>query len=193
MTLLRIEQLFDDARTHNGFLPTPVPEAALRELYDHMRWAPTASNTNPLRICFVTSSEAKARLLPCMDPGNVEKTRSAPVTAILGMDLAFHDKLPFLFPHVADARGWFAGKPEKIRTAALRNASLQGGYFILAARALGLDCGPMGGFDTARVDAEFWAGTEVTTNFICNLGHGDTARLRPRGPRLGFEEACRIC
>jgi 3-hydroxypropanoate dehydrogenase len=189
----RIEQLFEDARTHNGFVPTPVPEATLRALYERAKWPPTATNSNPMRVCFVTSAESKARLLPCMDAGNVEKTRGAPVTAILGMDLEFHDKLPFLFPHAADARGWFAGKPEKIRENALRNASLQGGYFILAARSLGLDCGPMGGFDAARVDAEFWAGTAVKTNFICNLGHGDPARLRPRGPRFAFNEVCRIC
>jgi 3-hydroxypropanoate dehydrogenase len=139
----------------------------------------------------VTSPAAKERLLACMTPGNVEKTRSAPVTAIIGMDLAFPDKLPFLFPH-ADAKSWFAGKPEFIETTAFRNSSLQGGYFILAARAIGLDCGPMSGFDAAKVDAEFWAGTSVRTNFICNLGHGDPSKLFARSPRLPFEEACRI-
>ena len=138
-----------------------------------------------------TSPAAKARLLACVTPGNVEKTRSAPVTAILGMDLAFYDKLPQLFPH-ADAKAWFAGKKEFADTTAFRNSSLQGGYFILAARAVGLDCGPMSGFDAAKVDAQFWAGTSVRTNFLCNLGHGDRTTLFARSPRLRFEEACRI-
>jgi 3-hydroxypropanoate dehydrogenase len=126
-----------------------------------------------------------------MAAGNVEKTRAAPVTAIIGYDLEFHEKLPQLFPHT-DARSWFAGKPDLIASAAFRNGSLQGGYLILAARAIGLDCGPMSGFDNARVDAEFWAGTAVRTNFICNLGHGDPSKLMPRSPRFRFDEACRI-
>jgi 3-hydroxypropanoate dehydrogenase len=185
------EQLFTEARTHNGFTAEPVSTAQLRQLYELMKWGPTSANSSPVRIVFVTSPEAKARLLACVTPGNVEKTRSAPVTAVLGMDLAFHDKLPQLFPH-ADAKSWFAGKKEFADTTAFRNASLQGGYFILAARAIGLDCGPMSGFDAARVDAEFWAGTSVRTNFLCNLGHGDRSKLFGRSPRLTFEEACRI-
>jgi len=185
------EQLFDDARTHNGFTAEPVSELQLRRIYDLMKWAPTSANSSPARIVFVASAEAKAKLLECVSPGNVEKTRSAPVTAILGMDMAFHDKLPQLFPH-ADARSWFVGKQEFIDTTAFRNASIQGGYFILAARAVGLDCGPMSGFDHAKIDAAFWAGTTVKTNFIVNLGHGDPSKLFGRSPRLSFEEACAI-
>ena len=185
------EQLFDDARTHNGFTAEPVSELQLRRIYELMKWAPTSANSSPARIVFVASAEAKAKLLECVSPGNVEKTRSAPVSAILGIDMAFYEKLPQLFPH-ADARSWFVGKPAHIETTAFRNASLQGGYFILAARAVGLDCGPMSGFDHARMDAAFWSGTSVKTNFICNLGHGDPSKLFARSPRLTFEEACRI-
>lgn len=185
------EQLFDDARTHNAWLDRPVPDETLRRLYDLVKWAPTSANTSPARIVFVRSPEAKARLVPLMSEGNRDKTAQAPVTAIIGMDLAFHEQLPKLFPHT-NARAWFEGQPAKIEETAMRNSSLQGGYFILAARALGLDCGPMSGFDTAAVDAAFWAGTRVRTNFICNLGHGDPARLMPRNPRLAFEDACRI-
>jgi 3-hydroxypropanoate dehydrogenase len=185
------EQLFDNARTHNGFLSEPVSDATLEALYDLMKWGPTSANSCPARIVFVRSEAAKAKLLACMSPGNVEKTRSAPVTAILGMDLAFYDKLPQLFPH-DDARSWFAGNPTLIESTAFRNSSLQGGYFIMAARALGLDVGPMSGFDAAAVDAAFWAGSSVRTNFICNLGHGDSQKLFGRLPRLAFEEACRL-
>lgn len=185
------EQLFDNARTHNGFLPEPVAEEKLHALYDMMKWAPTSANCSPARIIFVTSPEAKERLLPAMSPGNVDKTKSAPVTAIIGMDLDFPETLPKLFPH-ADAKSWFVGKPDFIASSAFRNSSLQGGYFILAARAVGLDCGPMSGFDAAKVDAEFWAGTAVKTNFIVNLGHGDASKLFGRSPRLTFEEACKI-
>ena len=185
------EQLFDDARTHNGFTAEPVSEAQLRRLYDLMKWAPTSANSSPARIAFVVSAEARDKLLECVSPGNVAKTRSAPVTAIIGFDLAFPDTLPKLFPH-ADARSWFVGKPAHIETTAFRNASLQGGYFILAARAVGLDCGPMSGFDSGKVDAAFWAGTAIRTNFLCNLGHGEPAKLFARSPRLSFDEACRI-
>ena len=185
------EQLFDHARTQNGFTAEPVPEAKLRQLYDMMKWGPTSANCSPARIIFVRSPEAKEKLLAGMSPGNVEKTRAAPVTAIIGMDTAFFEKLPFLFPH-ADAKPWFDGKKEFADATAFRNSSIQGGYFIVAARALGLDCGPMSGFDGAKVDAAFWAGTAVKTNFICNLGHGDPAKLFSRSPRLSFEEACRF-
>ena len=185
------EQLFTAARSQNGFLPEPVPEARLRELYELMKWAPTSANCSPARIVFVTSPAARARLLECVSPGNVDKTRSAPVTAVIGTDLAFTEKLPYLFPH-ADAKSWFVGKKEFADTTAFRNASLQGGYLILAARALGLDCGPMSGFDSAKADATFWTGTEVRTNFLVNLGHGDASKLFARSPRLSFEEACRI-
>jgi 3-hydroxypropanoate dehydrogenase len=185
------EQLFDHARTQNGFTPEPVPEATLRRIWELAKWGPTSANSSPARIVFVVSPAAKERLLACMTPGNLEKTRQAPVSAIIGMDMAFYEKLPQLFPH-ADAKPWFAGKPDLIAATAMRNSSLQGGYFILAARALGLDCGPMSGFDAAKVDAAFWAGTPVRTNFICNLGHGDPGTLYSRSPRLSFEEACRI-
>ena len=185
------EQLFEQARTHNGFRPEPIPEATLRQLWDLMKWGPTSANSSPARIVFVVSPDAKARLLDCMTPGNYEKTRQAPVSAIIGMDMAFYEKLPQLFPH-ADAKPWFEGKPDHIAATAFRNSSLQGAYLILAARALGLDCGPMSGFDAAKVDAAFWAGTAVKTNFICNLGQGDPSKIFARSPRLSFEEACRI-
>ncbi len=188
---IHTEQLFDDARTHNVWRDTPVPEATLRQLWDLMKWGPTSANCSPLRILFCSSAEAKARLAACMDSGNRAKTLQAPVTAVLGMDLGFPDTLPALFPHT-DARAWFAGKPAKIAETAFRNSSLQGGYFILAARALGLDCGPMSGFDASAVDAAFWAGSEVKTNFVCSLGHGDASKLFPRSPRLAFDDACRI-
>jgi 3-hydroxypropanoate dehydrogenase len=185
------EKLFTEAHTQYGYRPTPVSDAQLRALYELLKWGPTSANCSPARFVFVRSAEAKARLLECVSAGNAGKVREAPVTAIVGMDMAFHDKLPMLFPHT-DARSWFAGNEAKIAETALRNSSLQGGYFILAARALGLDCGPMSGFDTTRMDAAFWAGTTVRTNFICTLGEGDPARQRPRGPRLAFEDACRL-
>ena len=156
-----------------------------------MKWAPTSANCSPARIVFVRSPASKEKLLACMSPGNVDKTRSAPVVAVIGMDMAFYEKLPHLFPH-ADAKSWFVGKKEFAEATAFRNSSLQGAYLILAARTLGLDCGPMSGFDNAKVDAAFWAGTEVKTNFICNLGHGDPSKLFARSPRLSFEEACRV-
>ena len=185
------EQLFDHARTQNAFTAEAVPEAQLRQLYEMMKWGPTSANCSPARIAFVTTPEAKAKLLAGMSPGNVEKTRQAPVTAVIGMDMAFYEKLPTLFPH-ADAKSWFVGKPAHIEATAFRNSSLQGAYFITAARALGLDCGPMSGFDAAAIDAAFWSGTSVKTNFICNLGHGDASGLFPRSPRLSFEEACKL-
>ncbi len=184
------EQLFDNARTHNGWIDRPVPEATLRRLWELLKWGPTSANCSPLRVSFVTSAAAKAQLVPLMSAGNRDKTAQAPVTAILGMDLGFVDTLPQLFPHV-DARPWFQGE-EMVRHTAFRNGSLQGGYFIVAARALGLDCGPMSGFDATAVDAAFWAGTRVKTNFICNLGHGDPGKLFARSPRLSFEQACRV-
>jgi 3-hydroxypropanoate dehydrogenase len=188
---INTDQLFDNARTQNGFTSEPVADEQLRRIYDLMKWGPTSANSSPARIIFVRSPAAKERLLACVAPGNVEKTRAAPVTAILGIDYAFYEKLPFLFPHV-DARSWFVDKKEFADITAFRNASLQGGYFILAARAIGLDCGPMSGFDNARMDEAFWAGTTVRTNFICNLGRGDPSKVLGRNPRLSFEEACRI-
>ena len=188
---LTTAQLFTEARTQNGYLDTPVSDTQLRELYDLLKFGPTAANTSPARFQFVRSAEAKARLLACVSPGNVAKITQAPVTVIIGMDQLFHDKLPKLFPHV-DARPWFAGKDAVIQESAMRNSSLQGGYMILAARALGLDCGPMSGFDAAKLDAEFWAGTPVKTNFICTLGQGDPSKVLARNPRLDFDEACSL-
>lgn len=184
-------QLFTAARTHNAWLDKKVPAAVLRDVVDLMRWAPTSANCSPARIVFVQSPEAKAKLKPLLMEGNVEKTMRAPVTAIIGYDMEFYEHLPRLFPH-ADARSWFAGKPDFIATSAFRNGSLQGGYFILAARAAGLDCGPMSGFDNAGVDAAFFAGTAVKSNFLCNLGYGDPAGLYPRSPRFDFDEIARI-
>jgi 3-hydroxypropanoate dehydrogenase len=185
-------QLFTDARTHNAWTDQPVGDAQLRQIYELMKWGPTAANTCPLRIRFLTSPEAKARLVPLMSPNNQAKTGAAPAVAILGMDLEFFEQLPTLYPQV-DARSWFVGKPAAaIERDALLNASLQAGYFIMAARSIGLDCGPMGGFDAAAVDAEFWAGTPVRSIVVVNLGHGDVAGLRPRNPRLDFDAACAV-
>lgn len=188
---LSTEQLFTEARTQNGYLDEPVSDATLERLYDLVKWGPTAANSCPARFAFVRSAAAKERLIACMNPGNVQKVREAPVTVIVGMDMAFFEKLPQLFPH-ADARSWFVGKPAAIEATAFRNSSLQGGYMILAARALGLDCGPMSGFDAAKMDATFWSGTEVRTNFVCTLGRGDPAKVFARNPRLAFDEACRL-
>jgi len=186
-----LSALFTQARTHNKWTEKPVADAQLRQIYDLMKWGPTSANSSPARIVFVKSEQAREKLAACMSEGNREKTKAAPVTAIVGMDMAFYDRLPTLFPH-ADARSWFAGNDEAIRSTAFRNSSLQGAYLIIAARALGLDCGPMSGFDAAKVDAAFFAGTSVKANFVCSLGYGDPAGLHPRGPRLAFEEACSI-
>ncbi len=183
------EQLFTQARTQNGFRPTAVSDEQLRALYELLKWGPTSANCSPARFQFVRSGEAKDKLIACVSPGNAGKVKEAPVTAIIGMDMAFHQKLPVLFPHV-DARSWFTGNDAKIAETAFRNSSLQGGYFIIAARALGLGCGPMSGFDAARLDDAFWAGTTVKTNFICTLGEGDPSKVLARSPRLSFEEAC---
>lgn len=179
------------ARTHNGWQDRPVPDALLHELYDLMKWGPTSANCAPARLVFVRTPAGKERLLAAMAPGNRDKTRAAPVTAIIGMDLQFYDRLPVLFPH-ADARSWFAGNPALIETTAMRNSALQGAYLMIAARALGLDCGPMSGFDADRLNAEFFPASTVRANFVCNLGYGDPAGLLPRLPRLSFDEACRL-
>ena len=186
-----LDILFRTARTHN-VLDKPVDDSLLVQVYDLAKMGPTSANMCPMRIVFVKSREAKERLKPALDPGNVDKTMKAPVTAIIGMDVHFYEKLPQLFPH-ADARSWFKDLPENVlETMALRNSSLQGAYFILAARALGLDCGPMSGFNNAKVDEAFFAGTTVKSNFLCNLGHGDASKLYPRLPRLSFPEACQL-
>lgn len=188
---LTTDQLFDNARSHNGYLPEAIPETTLHRLFDLLKWGPTSANCSPARFIFVTGAQAKEKLLAGVSAGNVEKTRQAPVTVIVGMDTEFFNKLPQLFPHT-DARAWFVGNQPMIDATALRNSSMQGAYLIMAARSLGLDCGAMSGFDAAKVDAAFWAGTTVKTNFILNIGHGDVAKLMPRSPRLSFDEACQI-
>ena len=186
-----LDQLFRTARTHNE-LGGEVSDETLRELYGLMKWGPTTANTCPARLVFVRSAEAKARLGPALDEGNHAKTMAAPVTVIVAYDLAFYEKLPYLFPHV-DAKAWFDTKSEaELVVTALRNSSLQGAYLILAARALGLDCGPMSGFDHAKVDAAFFGGTRIHSNFLVNLGHGDPSKLFARSPRLPFDEAAQI-
>jgi 3-hydroxypropanoate dehydrogenase len=186
-----LDIIFREARTHSDWLDKPVSDELLRQIYDLMKWAPTSANSSPARIVFVRSAAAKERLLPAMIPGNVEKTRTAPVTAIIAHDTEFHEKLPTLFPHT-DARSWFAGNQPLIDTTAFRNGTLQGAYLIIAARALGLDAGPMSGFDNAKVDQEFFPDGKVKSNFMINLGYGDPAKLFPRNPRLSFAEAAQI-
>lgn len=186
-----LAQLFTEARTRNAWSDRPVSEDLLRRLYDLTRFGPTAVNNTPARFVFVTSPEAKARLIPLMSEGNQAKSMQAPVNVIVGMDLDFHEQLPKLFPHAPGAKDWFADEAGR-RESAFRNSSLQGGYFLIAARALGLDVGPMSGFDAEGVKAEFFAGTSVEPNFIVNLGYGTDENLWPRSPRLAFEEAAEI-
>lgn len=184
--------IFRNARSHSYWLDKPVDDALLRQVYDLAKMGPTSANMCPLRIVFVKSREAKERLKPALDAGNVQKVMTAPVTAILGMDTRFYENLPRLYPH-ADARSWFKDLPAPVlEYNALRNSSLQGAYYMLAARSLGLDCGPMSGFNNAKVDAEFFAGTAIKSNFLCALGYGDASKLYPRSPRLTFEEACQV-
>jgi 3-hydroxypropanoate dehydrogenase len=201
-----LDQLFRAARTYNAWLDKPVSVELLRQLYDLMKWGPTSANLSPARILFLRTPEAKERLRPALAPGNVEKTMAAPVTAIIAYDERFFEAAPRLFPQNPGIRDYFVNFPELVESHAFRNGSLQGGYFILAARSLGLDCGPMSGFDNAKVDAEFFpvpaaledSATEVMpasrikSNFLCNLGYGDPAGLYPRNPRLDFEEVCQL-
>ncbi|MGH8493041.1 MAG: malonic semialdehyde reductase [Moraxellaceae bacterium] len=186
-----LKQLFTEARTHNGWLEKPVSDELLQQLYELTVMGPTSANTQPARIVFVKSAEAKARLKPFLAPGNLDKTMSAPVTAIIGSDQAFYEHLPKYFPH-ADAKSWFVGNDVLIASTAFRNSSLQGAYLILAARALGLDTGAMSGFDAAGVDQEFFPGTAIKTNFLVNLGYGDVAKLFPRSPRPDFADFAKI-
>jgi 3-hydroxypropanoate dehydrogenase len=186
-----LDLLFRKARTHTAWLPDPVPVEVLKEIYDLARLGPTSANTSPARFVFLTSAEAKERLVPALMAGNVEKTRKAPVVVIVAWDVEFYEHLPKLFPQM-DMRSRFTGNSALIHDTAFRNSSLQGAYFILAARALGLDCGPMSGFDTDKVNAEFFPDGKWKANFLCNLGHGDPAKLFPRNPRLDFDEACRV-
>jgi 3-hydroxypropanoate dehydrogenase len=202
-----LDLLFRAARTHSAWLDKPVSDDTLRQVYELMKWGPTSVNCSPARILFLRTPEAKKRLLPALSPGNVDKTMSAPVTAIVGYDARFYEHLPKLFPH-ADARAWFVNTPELAEVTARRNSSLQGAYLIVAARALGLDCGPMSGFDQSKVDHEFFpaaaaaaaggfdqeyfADSHIKTNFLCNLGYGDASKLFARSPRLSFDEACKL-
>jgi 3-hydroxypropanoate dehydrogenase len=186
-----LNQVFLDARTHNGWQDRPVSDDLLREAVDITKMAPTSANTSPLRIVFVRSQAAKERLRAALAPANVEKTIAAPVTAILGYDLKFYEHLPRLFPH-ADARAWFAGREAFANDTAYKNGTLQAAYFILALRSLGLDTGPMTGFDPAQVNAEFFAGESIRSNILVNIGYGDPAKLFPRSPRFSFDEIARI-
>lgn len=186
-----VTRLFLEGRTFSAWEDRPVSTEQLQQLYHLASLGPTSANCCPARIVFVATAAEKQRLLPALDAGNRAKTQAAPVTAVIGYDLEFARELPTLFPHEPDAPSWFAD-PESARITAFRNGSLQGGYFILAARALGLDCGPMSGFDAAAVDALYFKGTSIRTNFLCNLGYGDRRRLHPRQPRLPFERACCI-
>jgi 3-hydroxypropanoate dehydrogenase len=187
-----LDLVFNKARTHNVWLDQPVYDALLRQVYDLAKMGATSANMCPMRIVFVKSKEAKEKLKPALDAGNVDKTMKAPVTAIIAMDIHFFEQLPKLFPH-ADARAWFKDLPDNVlETIALRNSSLQGAYFMLAARSLGLDCGPMSGFNNALVDSTFFAATKVKSNFLCNVGYGDVSKLYTRSPRLAFDEACKV-
>jgi 3-hydroxypropanoate dehydrogenase len=201
-----VNRLFRDARTHSAWLDKPVPDETLRRIYDAMKWGPTAANASPARFLMIRTPEAKERLRAVLSPGNIDKTMRAPVTVVIAYDLLFYEKLPKLFPHNSGMRDLYAQTPNLIEVTARRNSSLQGAYLMLAARALGLDCGPMSGFDNARLDEQFFgAGKEcegceqeffpaghVKSNFLCNLGYGDASQLHPRSPRLEFGEACTL-
>ena len=184
--------IFKEARTHNDWLDQDISNDILKEIYDLMKWGPTSANCSPARIIFVKSKVSKDRLLPFVIESNLEKTKSAPVTAIIGYDINFHDHLPKLFPHNLDAQNWFNHSIDIAEETAFRNGSMQGAYFIIAARALGLDCGPMSGFDKEGVDNEFFRGTNIKSNFLCNLGYGDKTKLFERSPRFKFNEICEI-
>lgn len=186
-----LDLLFREARTHSAWLAKDVSDVLLEAVYDLARLGPTSANCSPMRVLFLRSAEAKARLKPALSEGNVDKTMAAPVTAIVGYDLEFYEHLPRLFPH-AEARSWFAGKPAHIQTTAFRNGTLQGAYLIMAARALGLDCGPMSGFDNEAVDREFFPEGKVKSNFLCNLGYGDPDKLFERSPRFDFDDVCKV-
>jgi 3-hydroxypropanoate dehydrogenase len=186
-----LDLLFREARTHSHWLDGNVGDVLLQAVYDLAKMPPTSANSSPMRLTFLRSAQAKERLRPALMAGNVAKTMVAPVTAIVGYDTRFYELLPRLFPH-ENARAWFEGDPALIEETAVRNGTLQGAYFILAARALGLDCGPMSGFDRDKVDREFFSDGRIKSNFLCNLAYGDTSELRPRSPRLDFEDACQI-
>lgn len=187
-----LDTIFRSARSYNCWSEKPVSEVQLQALYDLLRMGPTSANSSPARFVFCKSDEARGRLAGCVLPGNVDKVRTAPVVAIIGQDLKFYDRIPELMPHNPGARDWFAHDEAVAKATAFRNATLQGAYLIIAARAIGLDCGPMSGFDHAKVDAAFFAGTSVQSNFLCALGHGTSDKLFPRSPRLSFDDACSV-
>lgn len=187
-----LDTLFREARTHTAWRDSDVENALIETVYDLMKWGPTSANCSPARFVFVKSKEGKERLRPHLDKGNVEKTMAAPVTAIIAYDLKFYEHMGRLFPHAKDARSWFENDEKKAFDTAFRNGTLQGGYLILAARAMGLDCGPMSGFNEAGVNTEFFKDGNVRVNFLCNIGHGNPEKLYPRGPRFGFDEVCKI-
>jgi len=186
-----LDQLFNEARTHSYWQDKPLEDGILEQLYALTALGPTSANCSPGRFVFVTSQEGKEKLKPALSSGNVEKTMTAPVTVIVAHDMAFYDRLPQLFPH-ADARSWFTGSPELVKETAFRNSSLQAGYLLLAARSLGLDAGPMSGFDPAKVNEAFFAGSSWQVNMLINLGYGDREKLHPRLPRLRFDQACKL-
>ncbi|MDC9714405.1 MAG: malonic semialdehyde reductase [Gammaproteobacteria bacterium] len=186
-----LDTLFTQARSHNGWLDEPVSESQIKQIYALMKFAPTAANACPARFTFVKSDEAKQCLKPHLDEGNVEKSMSAPVVAIIAYDTEFYEKLPFLFPHT-DAKSWYEGKPDKIKSAGEMNATLQGAYFMMATRAVGLDCGPMGGFNNQALDDAFFPEGKTKSIFLCGIGYGDHGKIFPRSPRLSFDEACNI-
>jgi len=186
-----LDQLFRAARSQNGWQDKPVSDEQLQQIYHLMKWGPTSANSCPARLMFVKTDEAKQRLKPSLQEGNVEKSMTAPVVAIIGMDMEFYEEFSTLFPH-ADAKAWYVGKPEKIKESAFRDSSLQAAYLLLAARSIGLDCGPMSGFDNAVLDAEFFPDGKVKSNFICGIGYGDSAKVYPRLARLDFERVCQI-
>lgn len=186
-----LKTLFTQARSHNGWLDKPITTEQIQQIYDLLKFAPTSANCSPVRITFITSDNAKQRLKPHLDTGNIEKSMTAPATAIIAYDEEFYEKLPQLFPH-DDARSWFVGHPEKITQAGTSNATLQAAYFMIAARSIGLDCGPIIGFDAQAVDKEFFANAKTKTLMICNIGYGDSSKLHPRSPRLDFDQACEI-
>ena len=186
-----LDLIFREARTQNAWTDQPVGEVLLEAVYDLAKWGPTSANCSPMRVVFVTGKEAKERLRPCLIPGNVDKTMAAPATAIVAYDTRFHEHLPKLFPHT-DAKSWFDGNDALIQETAFRNSSLQGAYLMIAARALGLDCGPMSGFDATKLNAEFFPDGRFKANFLCNIGHGDSEGLFPRSPRFDFDDVCQI-
>ncbi len=187
-----VKQLFSEARTFTSWQPKTVEDSILHDIYEMMKWGPTSANSCPIRILFVKSQENKDKLIPCLSPGNVDKVKTAPVTAIIAMDEEFYNQLPKLFPYAPSFKDTFASDAKLAEETAFRNSSLQGAYFILAARAMGLDCGPMSGFNNQKVDEAFFTGTSLKSNFLCNIGYGNPDTLHPRAPRLSFDEACKI-